>query len=151
MSVVTYRDGILAADSRAYGGRGQCSPGIKAKVHKLPDGQRVGVVSATLGEPERFLSWLRDGGRPTDWVGDKPGLRALRIDGEGRVFLYEDSIWPSGPISTANFYAIGSGSDFALGAMHMGATAGQAVEAAIRFDGNCGAPVRVIAADGEEY
>lgn len=146
MSVVVYRDGIMAADSRAYGGHGHPSPGTKNKIHRLPDGSRIGIVSARPGEPERFLAWLVEGGKPIDWVGDKPDLRALRIDCEGRASLYEDSIWPSGPIDPGPFYAIGSGTELALGALWAGATAEPAVEAAIAFDNNTGAPIRVLGA-----
>lgn len=144
MSVVVFRDGVFAADSRAYGGHGQPSPGVKRKVHDLGDGRRIGLVSATLGEPERFLAWLCAGKGPKAWFGDKPDVRAILIDADGQAFLFEDSVWPSGPIAPGEFYAIGSGALTALGAMHMGATAEQAVEAAIRFDHHCGGPVRVL-------
>lgn len=143
MSVVVYKDGILAADTRAYGGRGQTSPGQKAKIHRLEDGTRVGIVSAVLGEPERFLSWLKDGADRTKWTGDKPDLRALIIRPNGEVFLADDSIWFSGPIECAT-YAIGSGSDYALGAMAMGATAKQAVYVACDLDQNSGPPVQTL-------
>lgn len=148
MSVVVYRNGVLAADSRAYGGRGQASPGRKNKIHDLGDGRRVGVVSAVLGDPERFVAWLRKGADPTAWVGEKPDIRALLIDAGGDVYLYDESIWPSGPITPGECVAIGSGSDYAMGAMHMGATASQAVEAAIRFESNCGGPIVILSAGG---
>ncbi len=144
MSVVVLCDGVLAADSRAYGGHGQPSPGSKAKIHRLDDGRRVGLVSAAPGEPERFLAWLKAGGEPSAWVGDKPNVRAIVVMPAGEVFLYEDSVWPSGPITCDDFVVLGSGQEFASGALHMGATAAQAVEAAIRFDCNSGAPVRVL-------
>lgn len=133
MSVICYRDGVLASDSRAYGGSGCPSPGLKAKVHLLEDGRRVGIVSAKLGHPEKFLAWLKDGGDVTAWTGDMPDLRAIVVHTDGTVSLYDDNIWPSGPIEPAEFFALGSGTEYALGAMYMGATAEQAVEAAIRF------------------
>ena len=143
MSVVAYRWGVLAADSRAYGGHGHPSPGFKRKLHRLADGSRVGVVSAKLGEPERFLAWLRKGRKPEEWTGGKPDIRALLVEPGGRVFLFEDSVWPSGPISPAEFYAIGSGQEYAIGAMAAGASAPEAVQIAIRFDPHCGGPVAV--------
>jgi len=146
VSVVAYKDGILAADTRAYGGRGQTSPGSKSKIHRLADGTRVGIVSATPGEPERFLDWMKAGEDRTAWTGDKPDLRALIIRPNGEVFLAEDSIWWSGPIDCQS-YAIGSGSDFALGAMAMGATAKQAVYVACDFDSNSGPPVQTLERD----
>lgn len=146
MSIVVYKDGILAADTRAYGGRGQTSPGQKAKIHRLEDGTRVGIVSAVLGEPEKFLAWMKEGADRTKWTGDKPDLRALIIHPNGEVFLADDSIWFSGPIECAT-YAIGSGGDFALGAMAMGASAKQAVYVACDLDVHCGAPVQTLEPD----
>lgn len=146
MSVVVLRDGVLAADSRAYGGHGQFSPGSKAKIHDLGAGRRVGVVSAKLGEPERFVAWLKGGGDPATWTGDKPDLRAILVEADGSVFLFEDSPWASAPMTPNAYVAIGSGSDVALGAMFAGATAERAVEAAIHFDRNSGGPVRILPA-----
>jgi hypothetical protein len=146
VSVVAFKDGVMAADSRAYGGRGQYSPGRKHKAHRLDDGSRLGIVSAVLGEPEKFLAWFKAGADAEAWKGDKPDLRALLVRPSGEVFLYEDSITPSGPIQ-CQFYAIGSGSDFAIGAMAMGAAAAEAVEIAAMFDSNCGGEPTVLAAE----
>lgn len=146
MSVICFRDGVLAADSRAYGGHGCPSPGVKSKLHRLDDGSRVGVVSAKLGHPEKFVAWLRAGGDPAEWVGDLPDLRAIVVRPDGAVHLYDDNIWASGPIGPADFFALGSGTEYALGAMHMGASAAEAVEAAIRFDANSGGAVMVLTA-----
>ena len=133
----------MAADSRAYGGKGQWSPGTKRKAHLLEDGTRVGVVSAILGEPERFVAWLRSGADPAAWTGDKPDLRALVVRPNGEVFLYDENTTPSGPIQ-CEFYAIGSGSDYAIGAMAMGADAAEAVRVAACFDSNSGGEPTVL-------
>lgn len=133
----------MAADSRAYGGRGQHSPGTKRKAHRLDDGTRIGIVSAVLGEPERFLAWYKAGADPAEWKGDKPDLRALVVKPSGEVFLYDEGLTPSGPIA-CDHYAIGSGSDFALGAMAMGADAAQAVRVAAIYDSNSGGEPTVL-------
>lgn len=137
MSVVVFCNGVLASDCKAYGGRGQPSPGKKRKIHRLDDGTRVGIVSAVIGEPERFLNWLRNGGDPAAWTGDKPDLRAMIVRPNGEVYLADDSVHFSGPIE-CDRYAIGSGSDYALGALAMGASAEQAVRIASEFDQNSG-------------
>lgn len=144
MSVVVYKDGIMAADSKAYGGKGQCSPGWKRKAHRLEDGTRVGVVSACPGEPERFVAWLAAGADPEAWKGDKPDLRALIVKPNGDVYLAADSCYFSGPIQ-CDCYAIGSGSEFAFGAMAMGASAEQAVRIAMMHDPNCGGEPVILA------
>lgn len=143
MSVVVYKDGVLAADSKAYGGKYQTSPGWKRKAHRLEDGTRVGVVSAVLGEPERFVAWLRAGGDPEAWKGEKPDVRALVVRPNGALFLHDESLTPSVPIE-CEFYAIGSGGEFAMGAMAMGADVEEAIRVAIRFDVNSGGEPLVL-------
>lgn len=146
MSVVAYKDGIMAADSRAYGGKYQASPGAKAKAHRLADGTRVGLVSAVVGLPEKYLAWLAGGAKPEDWSGDKPDLRCLMVKPDGAVFLADEGLTFSGPID-CQVYAIGSGAEFALGAMAAGASAEEAVRVACRYDPHCGEPVLVLRPD----
>lgn len=143
MSTVAYRDGVLAADSKAYGGSGQNSPGEKRKIHRLKDGTVVGVTSAVLGMGERFAAWLDAGGDPTAWTGGDPDLRAIIVRPGGEMFLADDGLFFSGPIQCKQ-YAIGSGAAYALGAMSMGATAVQAVHVAIAHDYHSGGRVRAL-------
>jgi hypothetical protein len=143
MSVIVFKGGIMAADSRAYGGRGQASPGQKVKAHRLSDGTRIGMVSAIVGMPERFLAWYAQGADPKAWGDGNPDLRALIVRPNGEVMLFEDGLQASGPI-VCERYAIGSGAEFALGAMEMGATAERAVEVACLFEPHCGLPVTVL-------
>jgi hypothetical protein len=143
VSVVVYKDGVLAADSKAWGGRGNASPGTKRKVHRLPDGTRVGIVSAVVGLPERFVGWLIDGADPLKWTGDQPDLAAIIVKPNGEVFLAHDSVYCSGPLTTSQ-HAIGSGSDYALGALEMGATIEQAIVVACRLNDCCGLPVHIL-------
>jgi len=143
MSVVAYRDGVLAADSRAYGGKWCASPGAKRKIHRLEDGTRIGITSGIVGMPERFLAWLAAGADPKAWGEGAPDLRALIIKPGGEVFLVDDGLHFSGPIE-CEFYAIGSGGDFALGAMAAGMPAREAVGIACQFDQHCGGPVTVL-------
>lgn len=133
----------MAADGRAYGGRHCASPGSKAKAHRLQDGTRIGVVSAVIGMPERFIAWMNEGGDPKAWGEGAPDLRALIVRPNGEVFLAEDSVWFSGPIKT-DCYAIGSGGDFALGAMAAGKTAAEAVALACDLDQHCGPPIIIL-------
>lgn len=60
----------------------------------------------------------------------------LRKDG---LWVYEGSIIPA-QIKN-DFYAIGTGANFALAAMHMGATPTQAVEIACLYDPNSKGPI----------
>jgi len=143
VSVIVFRDGILASDSRAYGGDYQASPGTKQKLFKLADGSRVGVASATLGQPERFVAFLRGEVEASSLTGIAWDMRAIVVKPDGSIYLAESSVHMSGPIQ-CEFYAIGSGAKYALGAIFAGATAVEAVEAAIRFDPHCGGDVRTL-------
>ena len=76
--------------------------------------------------------------------GDYDGY-ALLADREGTVFELVSNchVVPS----RAGFHAIGSGASYALGALHMGATAEKAVMAAISYDSDTGGMVRTISFD----
>ncbi|WP_426287520.1 hypothetical protein [Luteibacter sp. E-22] len=141
MSTIAYRDGVMAADTRAYGGRGEPSPGRKRKIHKLDDGSVVGVSTATLGLSERFVAWLKGGGDPKDFD-DKFDLRAVLVKPDGALYVADDTPYFSGPMET-DFYAIGSGACYAMGAMAMGATAEEAVRVACEHDGHSALPIMV--------
>ena len=122
MSVVAYKDGVMAADSRAYGGSYETSPGRKMKIHRLDDGSRVGICSAVIGLPERYVAWLRSGADPATFGAPDPDCRVLMVKPNGDVYLADGGLYFSGPIQ-CDFYAIGSGAHYAMGAMAMGASA----------------------------
>ena len=143
MSVVAYRNGKLAADSRAYGGDYITSPGQKRKIHRLLDGSMVGVTSAVVGMPERYVAWLNAGANPDKWGAGSPDGCMLMIKPNGDVFIAVDGLFFSGPIQCA-YHAIGSGSKYAMGAMAMGASAEAAVKVACQFDSHCGGEVMVL-------
>lgn len=74
-------------------------------------------------------------GTPPSWGG-----RALVV-ARGRVYLvHSDLSWSRRP---SGLYAIGSGADYALGAMTVGADAHAALEAAALYDPGTSAPLRV--------
>lgn len=140
MSTIAWDGQTLAADSRAYGGRYMSSPGSKAKIRRLDDGTRLGCVSSDVGASEQVMDWYAAGcaafgesDRPTNF-----GLIVVTPD--GKLMIANDRFALSGPIDCAR-YAIGSGGDYALGAMAMGATAVQAVLIAAELDPHSGAPV----------
>ena len=143
MSIVAYKNGILAADSRAYGGDYQTSPGTKAKIHRLADGSRVGVTSAIIGMPERYVAWLNAGADPEKFGDPKPDCTVLLVKPNGDIFLADSGLYFSGPIK-CEAHAIGSGAPIAVGAMAAGASAEEAVAIACRFDKHCGLPVMAL-------
>jgi ATP-dependent protease HslVU (ClpYQ) peptidase subunit len=134
MSVVAWDGKILAADKMAT-----CSGQIQTitKIKKLDNGEIVawaGRQSYALA----FLDWYVNGAdkenfpevqRTEDWtcfvIASKDGVK----------FYEQDYI----PIEIQDdFIAFGSGRDYAMAAMAMGATAIKAVEIASQFSDSCG-------------
>lgn len=151
MTTIAFRDGLMAADSLAYGGSRQTPPGTKDKTHRLSAGAGrfanalVGISSSNVGATESLMPWLEAGApvdhelkfMPTDF-------EILVVTPAGEVFLAFDNLAFTGPIR-AEFYAIGGGKDLALGAMAMGASADKAVEVACELDTWTRGPIRVLA------
>ena len=145
MSTIAYKAGVLAADTLAYGGKYLSPPGLKHKIRRLKDGTRIGVCTSIVGTSERFMSWVEAGADPAAWLGEKPDLQALMIRPNGDAFLATDGLYFSGPIEMTA-WAIGSGSDFAIGAMAMGASAAEAVQIAAQFDRHSGGRIEPLEA-----
>lgn len=139
MTTIAYRDGILAADSRAYGGD-RAPIGSKTKIHRLLDGTLFGLSSSAVGADNLIRKWVEDGCPAPKNDAVKPdNFELILVRQNGEVFYAHDNLSLSGPIRS-NKLAIGSGKEFALGAIEMGAGALQAVEVAARLDPWTGGP-----------
>lgn len=127
MTTITYRDGIMAADSRAFAGHSM-PIGAKRKIHRLPDGGMIGVSTNRAGMAEALIAWVRGGADPKDapQMGEKK-FSILWVKSDGGVFYACDEFAFSGPLK-GDFWAIGSGDGIALGIMAMGGSAKRAVE-----------------------
>lgn len=134
MTTIVYRDGVLAADTRGYAGY-SAPIGTKQKVRAIPDARcLVGVSSNAPGVPEAVMDWFEfrsedDPLRLPD--GTKFTLLAVYDDGTAR-YAY-DSLRLTSPIE-APYFAIGSGTEYALGALAAGASAEEAVAIACGLD-----------------
>lgn len=135
MTTLVYRDGVLAADSRGTR-NGMICPGAVSKVY-IVDGRLVGFVGdSAFGQ--RFVRDLREGREPADLEGE---AIAVVVDSDGTVRVHQNATWY---VEEGPFAAWGTGLAAALGALHMGATADQAVEAACEVDPNSGGPVQIV-------
>lgn len=147
MTTIAYRDGVLAADSRAYSGD-KVPIGFKKKIHRLVDGARFGVSTTSVGGDQLIRRWIEGGCKEVANDSLKPeSFTAILVKADGSVFYANNNLEWSGPLS-AEFIAIGSGEQFALGAMAMGATAEEAVEAAIRLDPWSDGEITVLRREG---
>lgn len=128
--------GNIAADSRSC--RGDVIVSHHAvKLHRLEDGSVVGCTGRTP-DCETFRAWLKAGGKRPKPTG---GFSALHVRTDGTVWLFTE-IGEGVQVDVPA--AIGSGSEFALGAMLTGADAKWAVEIAGLRDPFTGGPTLVL-------
>jgi ATP-dependent protease HslVU (ClpYQ) peptidase subunit len=127
MTTIAYRAGVLAADTQMI--QGTSVIGQTVKIVRRKDGVLCGGAG-DLAWVQGFQRWFLEGEE-----GDPPPLddasKGLIIRPKKPIEMFEEF----GAIEwTSPFVAIGSGKEFALGAMYVGATAEQAVRAAMVLD-----------------
>lgn len=133
MTTVAFRDGIMAADTQITAG--DTKEGFIRKVWRA-DEYLVGFSGDA--DVAQKIRWKMDENEidPLDY---RFGLETWPDD-EMMFYIFDGSqlwqIYQKGAAfyCDAPFFAMGSGSNYALGAMAMGATARQAVAVAARFD-----------------
>lgn len=130
MTTIAYRDGIMAADSRAYAGD-KHPIGSKVKIRRLEDGTLIGASTTIVGGGERVLDWI-EGGMDNDEVVPE-SFQVLVVRPGGKIFVGTGNCYLSGPLD-ASYIAIGSGEQYAHGALMMGASAVEAVRVACHCD-----------------
>lgn len=137
MTTIVYRDGVLAADS--LGTANGLRVGYAKKIRKIGN-----VLAASCGSValcEKFFDWVRSGLKGNDpFCGIDEG-NGLVVTPEGHVICFGKNgpsryAWP--------YFAMGSGEPVAVGALEMGASATEAVAAAIRVDVHSGGVIHSI-------
>lgn len=118
----------MAADSRAYTGN-KVPIGHKEKIVNI-NGVLVGASSTRPGTVERALKWFREGMKTPVPDAD---FALLAVYPNGEAIYATGDCNPSGPLR-ADYFAIGSGEEYALGAMAAGCTAEEAVRIACWLD-----------------
>lgn len=138
MTVIAYKDGVMAADTMLSAHNQQSRA---QKIVRLPDGGVAGGCglwrNAYAG-----LKWLADGG-DVDAATGLPKVEDATIliaRPDGSLWLIEDG-FPAFPIMD-KVASVGCGSDAALMAMTLGLSPVQAVAKVTRQDLLCGDPVQ---------
>lgn len=139
MTTIAYRDGIVAADTLCRDDE-FAQKYYRRKIRVMQD-----AVIAESGEDrwiDAFCAWWK-GGRlhPAPRI-PKGQIGMLVVYRDLRVELWADAVYGL-PISE-DYCATGSGGAVALGAMWMGASAGQAVRAAMAHDNDTGGRVTTV-------
>ncbi|WP_316200933.1 MULTISPECIES: hypothetical protein [unclassified Bradyrhizobium] len=127
MTTLAYRNGVLAADTRMI--QGSAIIGNVIKIVRRDDGCMAGGAG-DCAWVQGFHRWFLDGEQ-----GDHPTVddhaKGMIVRPDKTVEMYEQG----GMLKfKPAFAAMGSGKEFALGAMWMGATAEKAVRACFELD-----------------
>ena len=116
-------------------------------------GSKAGVILlvATSGDADagaEVVEWVRAGRDPATYPAKSRDGKAdllviqQRPTGGARVLKYESTPYPIE--MEDDIFAMGSGRDFALMAMHLGRSAAQAVQLTDEFQSDCGNGVDVV-------
>jgi hypothetical protein len=133
MTVIAWDGKTLAADRMIIDG---CAKLPGTKIHRI-NGELFGSSGCWSTGMARF-EWVRAGMESAKYpvVSDDQFGRLLRITADGQILLYTVNGLPMRYES--RFYAIGSGSEFAMAAMYLGHTAQEAVHVACELSNECG-------------
>lgn len=140
MTTIAFRDGIIASDGLATYGDSKV-PADMRKLFCLTDGSVAGV-SGSEGLWRRVLAWIEsDRVEPQPSATDDNRYTVAVLKPNGDVEIFEDGYHF---IEPSDFMAYGSGQAAALGALHAGCSAEEAVRIATLVDKNSGGTVRAI-------
>lgn len=146
MTVIVVRDGVIASDSQGGGGQG----GLKVKMRKLVRQGDVAIGwSGNYCDGKAFAEWYFAGAdlekiparHNRDADRNAVDFTALVLHSAGWEYWFEWMVPETSQDILEPFYAIGSGTQAAMAAMHMGASAVEAVEVACTVVDGCALPV----------
>lgn len=143
MTCIAWDGKTLAADKRAS------LQGYAVPVTKIfrVNGMLVGGAG-DFNKALEVVEWVKSGADPDklpafqrtdDWVG------LVCITPDKKILRYERGPLPF--VVEAPFFAIGSGRDYAIAAMHLGKSAKEAVEIACIYETGCGNGIDALTLD----
>lgn len=125
MTTVCTDGKTIACDTRVSSSGG-IYPARITKIHRV--GDRFVGHCGDLWQGHMYIKYLTDGKVPEKKLKD---FNALILDKDGTIYHVDQTL---NELELTGPFAIGSGMDCALGAMAAGATPGEAVMIASRFD-----------------
>ena len=138
MTTIAYKDGILAADSQTTSGHIQSSSAF-SKIRKFDDG--YAAFTGSCKDIPILFDLIR--GKEVEGNAKDIDVTAIVMPNEGKPYeAYINSLGKLYKHPISNFSAIGSGWTIAMGAMQSGASAKEAVKAAIKLDIYSGGAVK---------
>lgn len=138
MSVIVCSDGVMSADSSINSGD-LCLP--FPKIWALPTNSAIAGAVGPLQQVALLQQWTQGDMKPENFpVLPNSGTQLLILSKQKGVVRYRGTSTPY--LHGHQKLAIGEGAPFAYGALYMGATAEQAVAAAIEYSPHCnGSPI----------
>lgn len=141
MTVIAFKNGVLAADKRSVN---HSRPTTVTKIFRVGNG--LAAISGDLVKGLEIIEWIKAGRVAADLPGFQRSqddyVPVLLVSKEG-FYLFENSPIPfriEEPI-----FAMGSGRDYALMAMHLGLSASDAVEQTCKLTSCCGNGIDTLA------
>jgi ATP-dependent protease HslVU (ClpYQ) peptidase subunit len=142
LTIVAYKDGVMASDGRISAGQSIESDTAR-KVHKLADGSLFGSAgnwASCVSMLKLLKKSLKDKKELPAVVMRK--LDALFVTPEKVLWYYDRGTWVKWDV--VPYAAIGSGADTANGAMDAGASAREAVAITCKRNVFCGGTIRTV-------
>jgi len=139
MTTIAVKDGIMAADSQDT--RLVTVPVMCQKLYRFSDPDSIVGVTGDEYSIEQFLRWWVEGdwGTPPNWdtfdfslEDEAPDFECLVLFPDGELCTISEHCVLS--TITTPFFALGTGSSIAIGAMAAGKTAAEAIAIAIDHD-----------------
>ncbi len=151
MTTIAVRDGIMAGDTRSVWN--QIIVGERQKIERV-NGVLIGCAGSA-SDWLVFVDWYRCGVdlsalpefRQYQGQDDAPNFDVLVLGPDGLTYWTQH--FQPAPLDCP-FWAIGSGAMAALAAMHMGATAAEAIAVAAKVDMFTGGTIQVEKLDGDD-
>jgi hypothetical protein len=140
VTTIAWRDGVLAADSQITENDRVC--GYARKIGQI-NGVLWGVCGCLI-HMVAFGDWVRGGmeGEPPSMKTPEGATSTAIVIAGDRLLTFDHHGQDHMPLPA--FHAVGTGAPVALGAMQFGASARQAVEAAIALDVYSGGEITVL-------
>jgi len=143
MTTIAIRAGTIAADTCIGNG---IKSGKVSKLHVIKN-KYVVAGAGTWGSIMRFVRWVEQGKKKCDYVpcAEDNRIMLVEVKKDGISITHYDSLSDHrGYTIEAEFFAIGSGYELAIGALSFGADAIQAVKVAAEYDLTTQLPIEYV-------
>ena len=140
MTVIAWDGKTLAADKQATQ---YSQKQVVTKIFKLDDGS-LAAISGQSVYGLQIIEWLKNGGDyPNNKTTNEESCAEVLHIKNGKLYKYSQLATPM--LVEQDIFAMGSGQDYAIAAMHCGKSAKEAVEITNMYSSDCGMGIDVIA------